>query len=370
MGTIKVLIIGGYGKVGAQVAKLLSSHKQIELTLGGRDRKKAEKAAIPLQARGIYIDVDDPISLDSVVRENDIIINCFIGTGPVNTLAAKTATHYGKHYLDVAGLPMEHLEAVLDLDDEARERGSIVITALGLYPGSMGVVLKSHADYFDTIDRSDVYFAMGSRMDELSLLSLQGVGQLMQTPAEVWNKTRWEKPQKPMGAKYIEAFDKTLYFGSAMVSPDIRTLPEEYSIQQLQVWSGLEGMLQGTVFMLGIGLGLAKSEKTGRFFLGLLQWLGRKDTFHHHTALEIITHGTKEGKPVRRKTTFRGCEVYLTALTAVIACRQIIDGKITSTGASYPLDVLDLQDFITQMEQEDTDFSDSMEINSQIPLPV
>ena len=73
---MNVLIIGGYGVVGRQIAALLAArHPQAKLTLAGRSLHKAQAAAREIAgAQGRCIDMASPDPLASLTEVHDVIV--------------------------------------------------------------------------------------------------------------------------------------------------------------------------------------------------------------------------------------------------------------------------------------------------------
>ncbi len=73
---MKVLIIGGYGVVGQQIAALLAHrHPQVELTLAGRSLQAAQLAASKIPgAHGSCVDITSVAPLADLPGEHDVIV--------------------------------------------------------------------------------------------------------------------------------------------------------------------------------------------------------------------------------------------------------------------------------------------------------
>jgi saccharopine dehydrogenase-like NADP-dependent oxidoreductase len=288
----KVLIIGGYGKVGTESAKLLSNYSEIALFIGGRDIEKAKKTAIEYNASPIYIDCDDIHSVEEAIKDKDIVINCFIDIERVNTNVAKTCIKYGKAYLDPAGVPNEHLYSIVALDREAKNGKSLILTGLGVNPGIIGILLQAHAYWFDEVSESNVYFTLGSNFEDISVLSLRGVGKMIGIPPKVYYQNEWVKPMVSDTKIRVELpFHKTIYFGPAMITPDIEHLPNLNKFKEIRIWSGVERLFQSLVFILGIKWGYTETDKKAEKFLRLLKYLGKNKKYHPELNLTLISNG-------------------------------------------------------------------------------
>ena len=355
----KVLIIGGYGKVGTEAAALLSSVPNIQLSIGGRNIEKAKAAASKFNAEAVYIDTDNILSIEEAVKNTDIVINCFIDIDKVNTDVAKTVIKFGKIYIDPAGVPNDHLHAIIALHHEAVAGNALVITGLGVNPGIIGILLQNHASRFEEVTESEVYFTLGSNFEDISVLSLRGVGKMTSIPPKIFTDGNWIKPVQSSKKLFIDSpFNKKIFFGASAFTPDIEFMPDLKTFKKISIWSGIERFLQSMVFLFGIKLGYTKSDKKAERFLKFLNYLGRNKKYHPELNLTILTMGKANGKSYLRKTTFCCTEVKATAIAPVLLCRQLIESEINQKGAYYPVQITDTEDFIKRLADSGIGFTD------------
>jgi len=361
MDKVNVLIVGGYGLVGREAAKLLSTNLKVNLFIGGRDIEKAIKTARELNVNSIYIDANDIQSIKDSIKDMDIIINCFIDITKVNVEIAKAAIKFGKKYLDIAGVPVEHLYSIIELDKVAKDNNALLITGLGVNPGIAGLLIKKHAQYFDEVLISDIYFTLGSDFEDISVLSLRGVGQMINIPPKIWDNNNWIKP-KQSSLKYQIGlpFNKQIYFSPAMITPDILILPKLYNIKELRFWSGIESLMQSLVFILGIKLGYTKTDKKAEKFLRFLKSIGRNKRFHSELNLTIVSKGLHKGKAKMITNSFYCTEVLATAIAPVIVCEQIIERKYDQSGAFFPIEIVDPIAFVDRLAKSGIHYKEEL----------
>ncbi|MFJ7243058.1 saccharopine dehydrogenase NADP-binding domain-containing protein [Kitasatospora sp. NPDC098652] len=144
-------VIGGYGAVGTQAARLLAGWGAGPLRLGGRSPQRSQAAAAALtgavQAAGVEtaaveaaaveaaaveavaVDVEDDASLAAFVRGCEVVVNC---AGPSHRSAARiarAALAAGAHHVDAGGDPAP-----------LPTQGRCAVFAAGALPGLSGLL--------------------------------------------------------------------------------------------------------------------------------------------------------------------------------------------------------------------------------------
>lgn len=140
-------LIGGYGDVGLQAARVLNEWGKHSLRIGGRN---PEMARIKLgnefyRADWKQVDIDSDQSLEEFVHGCKLIINC---AGPSHRLTAKAARIClvkGCHYVD-AGIntDLENMRGSL--------QKTVVLYAAGAMPGLSGLLPRWMAEAFDKVE--------------------------------------------------------------------------------------------------------------------------------------------------------------------------------------------------------------------------
>ena len=128
----RILIAGGYGAVGKEIAKLLVLKPGIMPVVGGRNEKRAESLASQINCEWIRIDLDNGESISNALKDIDIVINCCIPSDNYPITLARAAVERQVHYLDVSAFN-GYCKRVMQLNPLANEKGVTLITALGAY---------------------------------------------------------------------------------------------------------------------------------------------------------------------------------------------------------------------------------------------
>lgn len=126
----RLVIYGANGHVGEAVSRLAAS-QGLDPVVSGRDPLAIESLARELGVASRVVSLDDPTGLDSLLADARVVLNMagpYAWTaGPLVAACLRTRTHY----LDITGeLPV--LEALAARDGEARQRGVMLLPAVGL----------------------------------------------------------------------------------------------------------------------------------------------------------------------------------------------------------------------------------------------
>ncbi|MBE9098279.1 saccharopine dehydrogenase NADP-binding domain-containing protein [filamentous cyanobacterium LEGE 07170] len=345
----KVLVVGGYGTVGSLVSELLATDEYIELVVAGRNESKARKLAQTLQCEWRTIDISNAPSISSALQDIDVIINCF--SGPFThapLLLPELAAQAGIHYLDVAG-SYEYAERFLKLNPLAAKNKVTLITALGASPGIPGIALMSAKDDFEVFESANVMFVLGAKIDGISASSLKELKYMFAVKPLVWRDDQWMPPKDSDRKEYLgKPFEKGIYLGISLTR-DLLIIPELIQINELSFWSGSQSTSQGIAMLLGLKLGLTKSDRGAQFLLNVLKRMGQAKWATSDALIKLELMGTNRGIGQKRTIKIYCEENYMTALAPVIICQQLIEEKIVKHGAFVPPEVIPAGDFMDRL---------------------
>lgn len=149
-------LVMGAGKMGVVLAKdLIDSDPQYRVTLVDISSEQLEQAAeiirckrlIPLQR-----DVEDKQQREEIFEGKDVALCALLHRHSFLTLDA--AVHKGVHFVDLVGEgPLERLE----YDDEAKKKGIVVISGVGVSPGITNVCVGRAVHLLDETERAIIY---------------------------------------------------------------------------------------------------------------------------------------------------------------------------------------------------------------------
>jgi saccharopine dehydrogenase-like NADP-dependent oxidoreductase len=112
---MKVLVLGGYGEVGARIVTKLRDHGEVALA-AGRDPRRAD----------IVIDLREPHTLSAALPGVDLVVNA---AGTEEPALVETITRHGAAFVDITATT-DYVAAV-----ERLEPSRPVILSVGLAPG-------------------------------------------------------------------------------------------------------------------------------------------------------------------------------------------------------------------------------------------
>ena len=152
LGTSDVLLLGAAGNSGALIAGELAA-RGLSIRLAGRRPAPLDDLAQALSARGVSaqtweVDVDDPGSLPAALAGVGVVLTT-VGpftrrAGPV--IAACLAARVP--YLDIAN-EFTAVRGLLDRDEEACDRGVVLVTGTGFGPAATETLVLRLADLLD-----------------------------------------------------------------------------------------------------------------------------------------------------------------------------------------------------------------------------
>lgn len=151
----RILVVGGYGAVGATVTRELSHWSPGCAVPGGRDEARARRH------RGVRVDVGDPEGFRAVLDELGDVAVVVLCVEPADATIARLCLARGIHLVDV-GATRRLLEAVEDLDDLARDAGATAALSVGLAPGLTNLLARRAHEAVGGAERLDITVLLGS----------------------------------------------------------------------------------------------------------------------------------------------------------------------------------------------------------------
>ena len=145
---LRVLILGGYGKFGGQLAELLCDEKRLTLIIAGRSQAKASAFCrkLPPGAAREAEAVDRDGDIEGRLKEiaPDIVVDAsgpFQGYGDDPYRVAKAALAIGCHYVDFAD-GSDFVHGIAQFDEAARNSGLVVLSGVSSFPALTAAVVR------------------------------------------------------------------------------------------------------------------------------------------------------------------------------------------------------------------------------------
>lgn len=154
---MSVLVVGGYGHVGGQVAEILAG-AGYTVRVGGRSIEKAKRFAAEIGADSVRLDVHDATGWDAALDGIELVVVCIDLPGdqlPRRVLAS------GKRYMDISA-DDRVLAAIERLDPMAREHGGRALLSVGLAPGLTNMMAHAVAQKIEAPQTIDLAVMLGA----------------------------------------------------------------------------------------------------------------------------------------------------------------------------------------------------------------
>jgi hypothetical protein len=164
---VRVLVLGGAGRVGHRIAQLLVERRVGEITRADR-----VEPADGLATEFVALDIEDGARLASVLGDHDVVVST---VGPFDRWGAivlDAAIEAGTHYVDICDDPRPTLE-LLERSERAAERGVRAVVGLGASPGLPNLLMLVAARELEETDTLVSYWGDPSEgLDEAGATAL------------------------------------------------------------------------------------------------------------------------------------------------------------------------------------------------------
>jgi hypothetical protein len=159
-----IVIFGGYGTFGAQVARALAA-AGLAVRIAGRDGEAAERFAAGLAGsgnHGIRADADDAPSCARALAGARVAVHC-AGPFAARSLALPEAClAAGVHHVDLAD-DRRWFRRLATLDGRFREQGLAAVAGASSLPGISGALAIAAARQLPAVERARVTLFIGNR---------------------------------------------------------------------------------------------------------------------------------------------------------------------------------------------------------------
>ncbi|KKO72004.1 hypothetical protein [Kerstersia gyiorum] len=215
------LIIGGYGTVGTEAAKLVRQFQPgLPLALAGRDANKAQAAAAAIgNAAGVAVDTRRP---DLGLSPDLQISGIAVLTNDLSTHPAKYAVRHGIPYTSIA-TQLTKLAPKLAVQVDGCARAASLMQDTN-FAGVLVLVALSLMQRFSRIDRIEI----GAVMDDQDLggpNSQSDVDDFAdKAPGFLLEAGAWVQPDAEQGSRRFTLLDGTSYLGGSFPSFDVPEL--------------------------------------------------------------------------------------------------------------------------------------------------
>jgi saccharopine dehydrogenase-like NADP-dependent oxidoreductase len=231
----QVLILGGRGRIGQQVAADVIAYTQAAVTVTGRNPSLPNPDA-PLRA--IALDLADRDRVTATIQAlktsadqpKNVVVHC---AGPFHyrdTDVLQACINAGVNYVDVSDHP-SYTRKVVKLCAAAETAGVTAIVNTGIFPGISNSMVRHDVEQLDQTDHIHLsYVVGGSGGAGLTVMRTTFLG--LQKPFQAWIGGQWQTV-KPYSDRELIEFPPP--YGRVGVywfdMPETFTLPEAFPAQ-------------------------------------------------------------------------------------------------------------------------------------------
>lgn len=322
-----ILILGGYGRAGYEIADLLLSQTDVALTLAGRHLDQAQSAASRLnqvhasdRVRGAAIDMTQPQSVATAFAACDLVIVTVPYQGNAAQIVIPAALDAGIDYLDINTDTAKH-EVFTAQSDRIQTGRQIFLTEAGIIPGCPAVMVRWATERLNP----SASITIGSLMRDPQMPSGSIYDMVAHAgkSSEVYRQGAWREAS-PLAFRQMD-FGKPQ--GSSLCVPvslaELKALPEQLPINELAVSQAGINPIADFIFLLWGGLGLSRTEWGITWGMRLFQWANRHFTPPPYGITLALYYQQQRCLMLHHEDVYRG-----TAIPVVAAVQQILAGTI------------------------------------------
>ncbi|WP_220449897.1 saccharopine dehydrogenase family protein [Nonomuraea longispora] len=152
-----ILVIGGYGAVGAQVSTTLDGWFPGQVIAAGRN---PDGARLPATVRRVRLDLADIADLERLLDLGDIAV-VVLCVEPADAAVAETCLSRGVHLVDV-GASDHLLRQVEDFAGRATAGGATGVLSVGLAPGLTNLLARRVHEHLGGAQQIDITVLLGA----------------------------------------------------------------------------------------------------------------------------------------------------------------------------------------------------------------
>jgi saccharopine dehydrogenase-like NADP-dependent oxidoreductase len=228
----RVLILGGSGRIGRQVAADLVAHTTVEMTITGRHPGGGPRSPSGLGDRVQFqlLDLGDPAALQTAIRAHDLVIHC---AGPFHyrdVSVLEACIQHQVNYIDVSDHPAFTRQA-LACQAAAATAGITAVVNTGIFPGISNSLVRQGIEQLDTAESVHLsYIVAGSGGAGVTVMRTTFLG--LQQPFLAWIGGQWQAIQPYSDREVIEfppPYGKVGVYWFDM--PEAFTLPATFPVQ-------------------------------------------------------------------------------------------------------------------------------------------
>ena len=291
----KILLLGGYGKAGRQIAFLLAKHTSYAILIAGRNFSKAEDYTKELlvqfperQIRAVEADTDKPDELSNVAMGINLMIVCIPlrKESTINLIKAILQSN-NAHYIDLSP-GIGKYDAFAEAAGEIKKRRNLFILDAGFDPGLPGFL--SHLAASLTKNPEELEIEAVYKDPDIGESGIKDILRHGQSSI-VYKKNHWEKKS----FFHVKTVDFPKPFGRALavpaILPELQGIRETYGLKKLEMYHAGINSLSNMVLMLWkSGLNKLFAVQSG---IKIFQWAAGFTKPPYGGAIKVTAKGSE-----------------------------------------------------------------------------
>lgn len=348
----KILVLGGYGTVGARISRALAADPLIECVIVGRrpgpGRALAKELGIAFQP----VDIDDRPTLSAAVSGAFAVIDACGAYHQRDAHVAELCIRQGAHYIDIADAD-PYVKAMLGLDAQARGRGCQLVTGASTVGGVGGALLDNCVEGLDAVHELHVHVAMcGAGLGPATLRALLGAAG---APVRVKDDGRWRETyawSEPEAVVLPPPLGRRRFYLAQ--TAELELLPAHYGARSACCRTSLSrGLFNRGLSLLG-RLRRAGALREPAVYAGLLRVLARGDATRGGVGVRV--RGRHQGADIERSMHLVARDDNALAIAAcapVALVKRWVREGAGEAGARSCLGLLRLDEIKAELRQHD-----------------
>jgi saccharopine dehydrogenase-like NADP-dependent oxidoreductase len=357
-----ILILGGYGEAGRQIAQYLLKESDVRIILGGRNLEKAQMAARVLNASVsgervsiLQVDAADQPNLEKAFDQVQMVVVAS-STSQYTLNVVQAALNSGIDYLDIQ-YSTSKLEILKSLTEQIRQRGLCFISEGGFHPGLPAAMVRYLAPEFEKLETAHIGSVIKVDWGALQLSQAtieEFVLEMQEFQPVCFINGEWRRDWKNR-----RTFNFGTVFGKqkcmAMLLEEMKPLPQTYpSLKETGFYVGGFNWFVDNILMLPSMMILGIFGKHAlRPISCLLHWgLKKYSRPPFGTQLLLEASGWKAQQFISRQVKIKHADGYvLTALPVVACLLQYLDGSIQKAGLWMQGNVVEPRRFFKDLQR-------------------
>ncbi|MBT2569306.1 saccharopine dehydrogenase NADP-binding domain-containing protein [Planococcus sp. ISL-110] len=379
---MKIVVLGA-GLMGKQAARDLVADEAVErVFLADRNIIPTEQFRAQLGSSKLEVlelDASDDEALAAAISKGDIVINALFYT--FNEKVAALALKCGVHAVDLGGHIGGATEAVLEMHEQAQQKGVTLIPDLGVAPGMINILTGYGASKLDQV--SDIRLFVGGipvhpepPLEYNHVFSLEGVFDHYTDKSHVIRAGRLLEVESLSEIEYVE-FEGFGELEAFHTSGGTSTLTDTFSDVNSLEYKTLRYKGHAEKFKLLRDLGFTDRMKTveveGRkvrlraVLKAVLEPITELGDKQDAVVLRVLVSGVKAGEEISYEynmVTMKEQETGVTAMaratayTISVVAQMIGKGVIDKRGAYPPEMIVPGDEYIAEMAKRGVDIKE------------